>query len=51
MNDPLTPLENKSDLNEKIIKKKSIPAQIVFWLFIVAALYAFYLAFSGHFSH
>ena len=51
MNDPLTPLENKSDLNEKIIKKKSIPAQIVFWLFIVAALYAFYLALSGHVGH
>jgi hypothetical protein len=35
-------------LDEKIIKKKSIPAQIVFWLVVVVLLYAFYKAFSGH---
>jgi hypothetical protein len=39
------------NLDEKIVKKKSIPAQIVFWLVIVVALYAFYKAFSGHPSH
>jgi hypothetical protein len=38
-------------LDEKIVKKKSIPAQIVFWFVIVVALYAFYKAFSGHPSH
>jgi hypothetical protein len=33
---------------EKIAKKRSIPAQIVFWLFVAFALYLFYLAFAGH---
>ena len=34
--------------NEKIAKKRSIPAQIAFWLFVAGALYLFYKAFSGH---
>jgi len=38
-------------LDEKIVKKKSIPAQIVFWLFVIVSLYAFYKAFSGHPGH
>jgi hypothetical protein len=39
------------NLDEKIVKKKSIPAQIVFWIVIIVALCAFYKAFSGHPSH
>jgi hypothetical protein len=35
-------------LDEKIIKKKSIPAQIVFWLVVVGLLFLFYKVFSGH---
>ena len=38
-------------LDEKIVKKKSIPAQIVFWIVIAGALYMFYKAFSGHPGH
>ena len=38
-------------LDEKIVKKKSIPAQIVLWVVIIVLLYAFYKAFSGHPSH
>ena len=36
------------NLDEKIAKKKSIPAQIVLWLVILGLLYVFYKAFSGH---
>ena len=36
------------NLDEKIVKKKSIPAQIVFWIVIIVALYAFSKAISGH---
>jgi uncharacterized membrane protein YvbJ len=43
-------MENEN-LDEKIVKKKSIPAQIVFWLVVVGLLYAFYKAFSGHPGH
>jgi hypothetical protein len=39
------------NLDEKIAKKKSIPAQIVFWLIAIGLLYAFYKAFSGHPTH
>jgi hypothetical protein len=39
------------NLDEKIVKKKSIPAQIVLWIVIVVLLYAFYKALSGHPSH
>ena len=39
------------NLDEKIVKKKSIPAQIVFWIVVIVLLYAFYKAFSGHPSH
>jgi hypothetical protein len=39
---------SKDNLNEKIAKKKSIPAQIVFWVIAIVLLYAFYKAFSGH---
>jgi hypothetical protein len=43
--------EENENLDEKIVKKKSIPAQIVFWLVVVGLLYAFYKAFSGHSGH
>lgn len=33
-------------LDKKAAKKKSIPAQIVFWIVAVGLLYAFYKAFS-----
>ena len=33
-------------LDRKIIQKRSIPAQIVFWVVIVVLLYAFYRAFA-----
>ena len=36
------------NLDEKIAKKKSIPAQIVFWVVAIVLLYAFYKAFSNH---
>ena len=39
------------NLDEKIAKKKSIPAQIVFWVIAIGLLYAFYKAFSGHPTH
>jgi len=39
------------NLDEKIAKKKSIPAQIVFWVVAAVLLYAFYKAFSGHPGH
>jgi hypothetical protein len=39
------------NLDEKIAKKKSIPAQIVFWVVAIILLYAFYKAFSGHPGH
>jgi hypothetical protein len=39
------------NLDEKIAKKKSIPAQIVFWVIAIVLLYAFYKAFSGHPGH
>ena len=46
------PRENRNEsLDEKIVKKKSIPAQIVFWIVIIGALYMFYKAFSGHPGH
>ena len=51
MPDPLANLERKDALDEKIIKKRNIPAIITFWLVVAALLFAFYKAFSGHFSH
>lgn len=39
------------NLNEKIAKKRSIPAQIVFWVVAIGLLYVFYKAFSGHPTH
>jgi hypothetical protein len=36
------------NLDEKVAKKKSIPAQIVFWVIAIVLLYAYYKAFSGH---
>jgi hypothetical protein len=42
---------SRENLDEKIVKKKSIPAQIVLWIVIVGLLYAFYWALSGHPSH
>ena len=35
-------------LDEKIVKKKSIPAQIVLWLVVLALLLLTYAALSGH---
>lgn len=32
--------------NEKTVKKRSIPAQVVFWAVAVGLLYVFYKAFS-----
>ncbi|HZL26340.1 MAG TPA: hypothetical protein VFC39_07410 [Acidobacteriaceae bacterium] len=40
-------MSNES-LDEKIVKKKSIPAQIVLWVVIVGLLFLFYKAISGH---
>jgi hypothetical protein len=48
-NDPVdlnTP--SRGSLDEKIIKKKSIPAQIALWVVIIVLLFLFYKAFSGH---
>ena len=42
---------SKENLDEKIVKKKSIPAQIVFWILAIVLLYAFYKAFSGSPGH
>ena len=39
--------KHQDNLDEKIVKKKSIPAQLVFWVGIVLVLYLFYKAFSG----
>jgi hypothetical protein len=36
----------RHSLDEKIVKKKSIPAQIVFWLGIVLFLFLIYKALS-----
>jgi hypothetical protein len=38
-------------LDRKIVRKKSIPAQIAFWIVVIVLLFAFYRAFSGHPSH
>ena len=38
-------------LDEKIIKKKSIPAQLALWLVVVVLLFLFYKALSGHVGH
>ena len=38
--------EGKRD--EKIVRKKSIPAQIVLWVVIIGLLFLFYRAFAGH---
>jgi len=51
MSDPLADLERKDPLDEKIIKKRNIPAIITFWFVVVILLYAFFKAFSGHMSH
>jgi uncharacterized membrane protein YvbJ len=42
---------SKETRDEKIAKKKSIPAKIVFWVVAIVLLYAFYKAFSGHPGH
>jgi|GEM_PF-3403295 len=42
---------SRENLDEKIVKKKSIPAQIVLWVVVIALLYLFYRALSGHPSH
>jgi hypothetical protein len=35
----------KDDLK---VKRRNIPVHIVFWVFVLGALYLFYKAFSGH---
>lgn len=49
--DPNNPIDlntpSRGSLDEKIIKKKSIPAQIALWIVIVALLFVFYRVFSG----
>ena len=42
---------SNENLDEKIVKKKSIPAQIAFWAVVLGLLYTFYKAFSGHPGH
>jgi hypothetical protein len=42
---------SKDNLDEKIARRKSIPAQIVLWVGILFLLYMFYKAFSGHPGH
>jgi uncharacterized membrane protein YvbJ len=44
-------MQEEQKVDEKIVKKKSIPAQIVLWVVIIVLLYAFYKAFSGHPGH
>jgi hypothetical protein len=41
-------MPHHENLDEKIVKKKSIPAQIVLWLVVLGLIYLFYKAFSGH---
>jgi hypothetical protein len=41
-------MQEEQKVDEKIVKKKSIPAQIALWVVIIVLLYAFYKAFSGH---
>jgi hypothetical protein len=43
--------QTNESLDEKVAKKNSIPARIVFWLVAIGLLYMFYKAFSGHPSH
>jgi hypothetical protein len=38
----------RGSLDEKIVKKKNIPFQIMFWVGIVLVLFFFYRVFSGH---
>jgi hypothetical protein len=38
-------------LDRKIVRKKSIPAQIVFWVVVIGLLWLFYKALSGHPGH
>jgi hypothetical protein len=38
----------RGSLDEKIVRKKNIPFQIIFWVGIVLVLYFFYRVFSGH---
>jgi hypothetical protein len=40
----------RGSLDEKIVKKKNIPFQIIFWVGIVLVLYFFYRVFSGHYG-
>jgi len=35
-------------VDEKIAKKKSIPAQIALWAVVIVLLYVFYVAVGGH---
>jgi len=39
---------SRGSLDEKIIKKKNFPFQILFWVGIIIVLFVFYRVFSGH---
>ena len=45
------PSPRKEKLDEEIVKKKSIPAQIVLWLVVIGLLALTYFALSGHAGH
>jgi hypothetical protein len=40
--------ERRVTLDEKIVRKKNIPAHIVFWTVAIGLLYLFYKALTGH---
>ena len=42
------PSPRRERLDEKIVKKKSIPAQIVLWIVVIVLLVLAYAALSGH---
>ncbi len=39
------------NLDEKVARRNSIPARIIFWLIVAGLLYAFYKALSMHAGH
>jgi len=47
MRDPLAEIERNDPLDEKIVKKRNIPAQIVFWVGVLVILYLVYKAITG----
>ncbi len=47
----ISPEMKHENLDEKVAKRNSIPARIVFWLIVIGLLYAFYKALSMHAGH